>query len=119
MEKAPQVSLSLPQRYLVMLTEILHEHIPEAEVWAYGSRVTGGSHDASDIDLVARFEGTDHHRMEDLREALVESDLPITVDILDWDRIPASFHQEIQGAYVVVQSPHVTPGDRCIPEKSS
>ncbi len=31
---------------------LLREHLPDVEVWAYGSRVNGRSHDGSDLDLV-------------------------------------------------------------------
>jgi len=39
----------------------------------------------------------------DLKEAFIESNLPIRVDIMDWARIPVSFHREIERAHVVVQ----------------
>ena len=39
----------------------------------------------------------------DLKEAFSESNLPIRVDIMDWARIPVSFHREIERAHVVVQ----------------
>jgi hypothetical protein len=38
----------------------------------------------------------------DLQEALVESDIPILVQVVDWARIPVSFHAEIEVGYVVV-----------------
>jgi hypothetical protein len=42
-----------------------------------------------------------------LREALIDSDLPIRVDLLDWADIPPAFQREIERAYVVVQAaPH-------------
>ena len=40
----------------------------------------------------------------EVKEALVESNLPIRVDVVDWAHIPASFHHEIERAYVVVQT---------------
>lgn len=99
-------TLQLPPRYLEMVRRVLRETVPEAEVWAYGSRVNGDSYDASDLDLVVR-------QPEDLKretakwwlltEAFEESDLPIQVQIVDWARIPASFHDEIAASYVVVQ----------------
>ena len=46
--------LHLPQRYRRILEALLREHVPDAEVWAYGSRITGESHEGSDLDLVAR-----------------------------------------------------------------
>jgi len=46
--------LDLPLRYREQLEALLRAHVPDAEVWAYGSRVNGRSHDGSDLDLVLR-----------------------------------------------------------------
>ena len=46
--------LDLPLRYRTQLEALLREHVPDAEVWAFGSRVNGSSHEASDLDLVLR-----------------------------------------------------------------
>ena len=99
--------LDLQPQHLALLRQVLRQHLPQAEVWAYGSRVNGDGHEASDLDLVVRQpadlkQETNH--LEDLRDALVESDLPIRVDVVDWARIPATFHREIERAYVVVQA---------------
>ena len=40
-----------------MIEELLDERLRGVEVWAYGSRVSGRSHDASDLDLVLRAPG--------------------------------------------------------------
>lgn len=85
---------------------MLHRHLPHAEVWAYGSRVNGDCHDASDLDLVVRNPAALDEalpNLADLKDALVESNLPIRVDLVDWARIPAAFRREIDRAYVVVQ----------------
>jgi uncharacterized protein len=98
--------LDLPDRYLAMVREILRRYVPEYDVWAYGSRVTGGAFEASDLDLVVRHPADPHQvcdRLFDLREAFVESNVPIRVDVMDWARIPESFHREIECGYVVVQ----------------
>lgn len=105
-ELAPE-RLHLSPRYLAMLRELLQRHLPAVEVWAYGSRVTGNGHEASDLDLVVR--NPSDPQMETaslpaLRAALSESNLPLLVDIVDWARIPESFRREIEAAYVVVQS---------------
>ncbi|BCU06947.1 nucleotidyltransferase family protein [Allochromatium tepidum] len=95
--------LDLPDRYLEMVREILCRYVPEYDVWAYGSRVTGGAFEASDLDLVVRHPIDPHQvceRLFDLREAFVESNLPIRVDVVDWARIPESFHREIECGYV-------------------
>jgi uncharacterized protein len=36
------------------LLQFLRRYSPEAEVWAYGSRVNGDGHECSDLDLVLR-----------------------------------------------------------------
>lgn len=98
--------LILPEKYLRQVKNILRIHVPRVDVWAYGSRVTGSVHDASDLDLVIR--NPDHLLEEtlalsELKEAFMESDLPIRVDVMDWARIPESFHREIEQAHVVIQ----------------
>ncbi|HEV7672576.1 MAG TPA: nucleotidyltransferase domain-containing protein [Thermoanaerobaculia bacterium] len=96
--------LDLPNRYLDQVLALLRAHAPYAEVWAYGSRVNGDGHEASDLDLVLRNPGNPAADLFDLKEAFIESNLPIRVDILDWTRIPESFHREIERAHVVLQA---------------
>jgi len=106
MSKLEATALNLPSRYLEMVQTMLHRHLPHAEVWAYGSRVNGDCHEASDLDLVVRNPVTLDEALpdlSDLKEALVESNLPIRVDVVDWARIPEAFRREIEWAYVVVQ----------------
>ncbi len=99
--------LQLPSRYLTMVRDILQQYLPEAEVWAYGSRVNGDHYDASDLDLVVRQPdnlSSRQTRLAEAVEAFSESNLPIIVQVVDWARIPAAFHQEIEAKYVVVQA---------------
>ncbi len=97
--------LHLPQRYRRILEALLHEYVPDAEVWAYGSRVTGESHDGSDLDLVVR--GPElkplGHGFFDLLEAIEKSNIPILVQAHDWARLPESFHEEIEREYIILQ----------------
>ena len=97
--------LSLQPHYLRMVEDLLHEHVPDAEVWAYGSRVNGESHEGSDLDLVVRGPDLNPLGVEflDLVEALQESSIPILVQAHDWARLPESFHTEVERDYVVVQ----------------
>ena len=107
MSKSPENGLQLPARYLVMVQDILREHLPQADVWAYGSRVHGDSYEASDLDLVAR-DPVDLCReipaLWSVQQAFVDSDLPIIVQIVDWARISRAFHAEIEAGYVVIQA---------------
>ena len=97
--------LDLPFRYRRELEALLREHVSEAEVWAYGSRVSGESHPASDLDLVLRGPNLERlgHGFSDLLEALEESNIPILVQAHDWARLPEIFHRKIERHYVVVQ----------------
>ena len=97
--------LSLPPRHRRMVEDLLREHVPDAEVWAYGSRVNGESHEGSDLDLVVRGPALEPLGVEfiDLVEALQESNIPILVQAHDWANLPDGFHTEIKRDYVVVQ----------------
>lgn len=117
MNPGASLSLYLPARYLEMVRDILRRYLPQAEVWAYGSRVNGDHYDASDLDLVVRQPDDLTRPQPDLDEvaaAFSDSDLPILVQIVDWARIPAAFHAEIDAGYVVLQpadSAPVEPAD--------
>ncbi len=107
--------LSLPSRYRRMVEALLSKHVPEAEVWAYGSRVNGESHEGSDLDLVVRSPSLESLGTEflDLIEAVRESNIPILVQAHDWAGLPKRFHQEIERDYVVVQegAKHTAAGE--------
>jgi len=104
--------LNLKPDYLRLLLDVLEAHAPEAEVWAYGSRVNGDGHDGSDLDLVVRNPaGLDRpqRKIYLLRNALDESNLPMLVDVLDWARLPEDFRREIERRHVVVHRKRAEP----------
>ena len=97
--------LDLPRRYRDQIEALLCEHVPGVEVWAYGSRVNGRSHEGSDLDLVLRgpdLQRIDSGQLMDLTEALEESNVPILVQTHDWARLPERFHREIEREYVML-----------------
>ena len=105
--------LDLPPRFRVEIETLLRKHVPGVDVWAYGSRVSGNSHEASDLDLVLRGPGLTpipSDRLHGLREALRDSNIPILVETHDWSRLPDSFHREIQRLHVpLVTYPNSEP----------
>ena len=115
MPEQPLQTLNLRPKHLQMVRALLQQHLPLAEVWAYGSRVNGNGHEASDLDLVVR--QPTGLNMAEIREACVESNLPIRVEIVDWACVPANFHNEIERSYVVVQKAqiHGAPLEPCLP----
>ena len=98
--------LNIDPTSLVQIKTILKQWAPNAEVWAYGSRVNGKCHEASDLDLVIR---QPHHlqkpteHLSQLKQALKDSNVPIIVDVMDWAYLPESYRVEIQNHFVVVQ----------------
>ena len=90
--------LHLQPKHRRMLEALLREHLPEVEVWAYGSRVTGRSHEGSDLDLVLRGPGLKKipvGKLADFEDAVRESNIPFLVEARDWARLPERFWQEI------------------------
>lgn len=88
------------------LLKLLADYLPNVTAWAYGSRVKGEAHEASDLDLVLR--SMDLSRipidaLEDFLQALNDSNIPILVEARDWARLPVSFHEEILKNYVVLE----------------
>jgi len=98
--------LDLKPKHLSILLAIIEQHVPDSEVWAYGSRVEGHSHAGSDLDLVLR-NPDDLTRLQpklwELKEAISASNLPILVDVMDWARVPEHFKQEILRSHVVLR----------------
>ncbi len=97
--------LNLAPRHRRVLKTLLWEHLPNTEVWAYGSRVNGRGHEGSDLDLVLRGPGLKKialERLMDFEEAVRESDIPFLVEARDWARLPERFQREIEREYVVV-----------------
>ncbi len=91
--------------HLKTVTAILARHMPEYEVRAFGSRVTGKTKPHSDLDLVVMAASSlPPSRLADLKDAFSDSDLPFRVDVLDWASIAEDFRRIIEREYVVVQT---------------
>jgi predicted nucleotidyltransferase len=102
--------LDMPPAWMHLLSAILRRHVPDAVVWAYGSRVSGGAQVCSDLDLVVRDPADPARpvpRVAALREALRDSQMPIAVDVHDWSALPADFRRDIERCHHVVQAPGV------------
>ena len=88
---------------LETVREILAEHVPEHEVWAFGSRVAWTARQYSDLDLaVMTTEPLDIIRIADLKESFAESDLPFRVDIVDWADASENFRKIIKRRHALL-----------------
>ena len=93
-------------QHQVMIEQMLHEFIPEARVWCFGSRVHGrGLKRFSDLDMVVRDEEDMHAQLGKLRDAFEASDLPIKVDLSEWNQFPDWLKRGILEEHVVLQEP--------------
>jgi predicted nucleotidyltransferase len=102
-----QASLYLRDQDKQKLLQLLTDYLPTVTAWAYGSRVNGDAHDASDLDIVLRsvdLSPIPDNVLEDFLEALRESTIPILVEARDWARLPAGFHEEVLKKYVVLEA---------------
>ncbi|RQW28671.1 nucleotidyltransferase domain-containing protein [Rhodobacteraceae bacterium CH30] len=100
------MKLALDAADLAWLQHWLTLALPLHEVLAYGSRVNGSSHDGSDLDLVIRHRlhpETPCPELAALRAQLADSPLPISIDLQDWARLPASFRAEILRSALLLQ----------------
>lgn len=113
----PLSRVDITPEHLQTVTGILRRHLPDREVWAYGSRVSGHSWEYSDLDLVALGDRPlPAIALADLRDDLSETRLPYIVDLKDWRRIPRHWQDEILRCYAVIHSPNAnSPGDNYPP----
>lgn len=85
-------SLALTDQEREIVREILASHVPGVRALAFGSRVTGRARRWSDLDLMLLPPSPLPHRtLDDLREAFMESDLSIRVDVVDGARADEEF----------------------------
>jgi len=83
---------------------ILRRYIPDREIWAFGSRVSGKVKPFSDLDLAVMGSAPlPASILADLKDAFSESNLPFKVDVVDWAETKENFRKIIEAAYVVVQ----------------
>ncbi|TSE29530.1 restriction endonuclease subunit S [Tepidimonas taiwanensis] len=87
-----------------IVKSILQKHVPQYEVWAFGSRAKWTAKEYSDLDLAII---TDEPLSLDvsarLSDAFSESDLPWRVDVVDWAATSESFKKDVERDKVVVQ----------------
>lgn len=87
-----------------MVQDILQKHVPQYEVWAFGSRAKWTAKDHSDLDLCIKTDKPlDFKTLALMEEDFSESDLPWKVDVVDWATTSESFRKIIERDKVVVQ----------------
>jgi predicted nucleotidyltransferase len=81
---------------------ILQTHLPDREVWVFGSRIGETPKPYSDLDLVVQGEAAlPPGTLSALKEAFEESDLGFQVDVIEWATTGESFRRIIAANYAV------------------
>ncbi len=90
-----QGTIDLSKRDLSLVRSIVEQYLPGRTVFVFGSRATGRARRHSDLDLAVS--GTPLTLREEaiLDNAFEESDLPITVDIINLEQATGLFRERI------------------------
>lgn len=107
----PDIDITPAQWKIVR--DILERHVPDYEVWAFGSRATRLAKQYSDLDLaVITDKPVDLSLGAALAEDFSESDLPWKVDVVDWSMTGDRFREIIERDKVILKKSAFRPGDQ-------
>jgi len=85
-----------PHQWAIVQT-ILQKHVPDREVWAFGSRAKWTAKEYSDLDLaILGDQPLGLAVSAALTDDFTESDLRWRVDVVDWATTSESFRQIIE-----------------------
>lgn len=95
--------LDLRPQELALVRAILRRRLPDSQVWAFGSRVSGRAKPHSDLDLaIVSSSPVPLATLAEIEEDFSESDLPFRVDLVDWATAPKRFRVRIGRCYEVL-----------------
>jgi predicted nucleotidyltransferase len=99
------LSIDLRPEQLRFVQAMLHAHVPDREVRAFGSRVTGATKPMSDLDLCIMGDDCLPPGVQDNLSAVFSgSTLPFKVDVVAWASVGDRFRAAINQATVIVQA---------------
>lgn len=98
--------IDLREKDRVRIIALANQYLPHnCELWAYGSRVKGTNHDASDLNLALVSASKTDYSLSDLqafKDALQDSTIPILIQVVSWWHIPENFQNNVQQCYDVL-----------------
>lgn len=103
---SPSAVIDVTPGQWTIVRGILLKHVPDYEVWAFGSRTQGSAKPFSDLDLaIVSEQPLSLDLYAALRDDFSESDLPWKVDVVDWASTSNVFRAIIERDKVVLQIP--------------
>jgi len=104
----PEREIEARSDHLAIVRALLDRHVPDREVWAFGSRVSGTAKPHSDLDLVIFGDAPlDIAVAAALEKDLRESDLPWKVDVVDWATTSEPFRRIMERDRIMLQPARV------------
>lgn len=98
----PDIAIT-PEQWQIV-SAILQKHVPDKEVWAFGSRATHTEKLYSDLDLaIISDTGLTLSLLAAIEHDFSESDLPFKVDVVDSAAISPAFRGIIDGRRVRIK----------------
>jgi len=86
-----------------IIQKIIQKNVPHCDVLAFGSRLKWTHTDSSDLDLAVRGkEKLDIFRIQRMKEAFMESDIPYKVDVSDYHCISDAFRKIIDSGHELI-----------------
>jgi len=96
--------IKLNEKELNIVVSILKEYVPTFEIFVFGSRYNGNTHKHSDLDLAIKGpDKIDLLLMAEIKDEFQNSDLPMRVDIIDFNRTSTEFQNIILNNSVVLK----------------
>ena len=100
------MSIDLEVSLLRQVQDVLRKHVPECEVWVFGSRAGNRAKRFSDLDLaIVSPTALTVRRLALLASAFEESDLPMRVDLVDWRSSSRVVQDQITECHEVIFQP--------------
>jgi type I restriction enzyme S subunit len=98
----PNIAIT-PEQWLIV-SAILQKHVPENEVWAFGSRATHTEKPYSDLDLaIIGNTPLTLSLLATIEHDFSESNLPFKVDVVDWATLSPAFRRLIYSHLIQVK----------------
>jgi predicted nucleotidyltransferase len=83
--------------------QVVRQYVPGSEIRVFGSRYKGTARKFSDLDLAICGQEKIHwSKLADIREEFINSDLPIRVDVLDYQAVSDQMQKIIDQGYEIM-----------------
>jgi predicted nucleotidyltransferase len=98
--------IQLTRNHYIIIKKILRSYYPDAEIWLFGSRISGGAKKYSDLDILIKTasglkiaEESAHYnsgiKSFNIKADFSDSYIPFKIDLVNWRETSEEFRDEI------------------------